>query len=321
MRDDCIPSGKESSYVFVRGEEMRANKNAIIWTTTITVISLICCLVQYPNQNLIYDLSLACFGSALLSIVIASTAYVAERRDAMEQFADEVGKAISVISRIPIIEISDLVRGALKDDNSWLEKSTEDSNKLKEYIESRLPIDENTTSDQIDEWINKKYQSMIEEAREQLKKGAAAYIAVAEYNLSGLKSAYGRLDFLVGNNTIHKSKNRLYNTIRTAKLACLELGIALKPYLNGHGNEMVCIDKMLSLQNRFFEFRDDAYYAKLRDDLNHSLESFRSQIYNIEPNYEEPFPIYYSINFDDPRSVERYKRLEKRVNKEESRGK
>ena len=124
--------------MFVRGEEMRANKNAIIWTTTITVISLICCLVQYPNQNLIYDLSLACFGSALLSIVIASTAYVAERRDAMEQFADEVGKAISVISRIPIIEISDLVRGALKDDNSWLEKSTEDSNKLKEYIESRV---------------------------------------------------------------------------------------------------------------------------------------------------------------------------------------
>lgn len=297
--------------------KMRANKAAIKWMLGITVVCLISCIILHKDHSLLYDLSLACFGSALLGIVVATTAYIAERRDAMEKFSEEANRAIVVLGKIPIIEISDLVRGALIDENSWIEKTTENSDRLKEYIEARLPIDEDTTDDQINEWINNAYQSELEDARRQLKKGAEAYIAVGEFDFSGLNSAYGRLDFFVGNKTIRKKVyQNLYDKIRSIKRSCLDQCRAFKPYVTGHGNEIVCLDKMLALQNEVFENRDGIYYAKLRDDLLHDLETFRSQTYNIEPEYEEPYPVHYYINFEDPESVERYKRHKGKVKQE-----
>lgn len=296
---------------------MRANKNAIIWTTGITIISIIICITRYNASGLIYDLSLACFGSALLGIVIASAAYMAERRDAMENFAEEARKAIIVIGNIPTIEISDLVCNALRDEDSWILDNSENIDNLKEYIEARLPIDENTSTDQINEWVIYKYQSMLEDARRQLRKAAQAYIAVGEIDLSGFHSAYGRLDFLFGNKEIRETAyNDLYNKIRNFKLACAGQCMVLKSYLVGHGNEMVCLDKIQLLQNQIFEIKDEVYYAKLRDDLRHSLETFRSQIYNIKPEYEEPYPIQFSIDFNDLDSVERFQRYLKRTERE-----
>ena len=296
---------------------MRAKKKDIILTSIITAICLITCIAFHNKHNLLYDLSLACFGSALLGIVVATTAYMAERRDAMEKFSEEANRAIVVLGKIPIIEISDIVRGALIDENSWIEKTTESSDRLKEYIEARLPIDEDTTDDQVNEWINSAYQSELEDARTQMKKGAEAYIAVGEYDLSGLNSAYGRLDFLTGNKTIRKKAyQNLYDKIRSIKRSCLDQCRAFKPYVTGHGNEIVCLEKMLSLQNEVFENRDGIYYAKLRDELLHDLETFRSQTYNIEPEYEEPYPVHYYIDFEDSESVERYKRLKEKVKQE-----
>lgn len=170
-----------------------------------------------------YELSLACFGLALLGIVVATTAYIAELRDAMEKFGEEVSKAIDILGKIPIIEITDIVRGALIDENSWIEKTTKNSDRLKEYIEARLPIDENTADEEAIEWINSDYQSELENARRQLRKGAEAYITVGEFDLSGLNSAYGRLDFLTGNQTIRKEAyQNLYDKIRSIKQSCLE---------------------------------------------------------------------------------------------------
>ena len=296
---------------------MRANKKAIIWTTAITVVCLILCISLYEEHNLIYDLSLACFGSALLGIVIAITAYIAERRDAMEQFAEESNKAIGIIGSIPVVEISDLVIAALKDENSWFENTSEGRDKLKEHIETRLPVDENTPNSQINEWVNNAYQSEIKEARRQLRKAVAAYIAVSEFDLSGLNSAYGRLDFLFGNGRIRKEAYQsLYDKIRLFRRLCIDQCKAFKPYCAGHGNEMVCFDKMISLQNQIFENIDGVYYAKMRDELIHSLESFRSQTYNVEPEYEEPFPVYFHIDFEDPQSVERYNRHKGKMEQE-----
>ncbi len=296
---------------------MRANKKAIIWTATIAVVCLIICIGLHEAHNLIYDLSLACFGSALLGIVIAIAAYIAERRDAMEQFAEEISKAIAVISSIPIVEIPNLVIGALKDENSWFEDTSENQDKLKEYIESRLPIDENTTDSQITEWIDNAYQSELNDARKRLRKAAAAYIAIGEFDLSRLNSAYGRLDFLFGNGTIRRSAYQcLYDRVRAFRRSCLDQSIAFKPYYAGRGNEMVCLDKILSLQSQIFENKDGVYYAKMRDELIHSLETFRSQTYNVDPEYEEPYPVYFHINFEDPESVERYNRHKEKAKQE-----
>ena len=124
-----------------------------------------------------------------------------------------------------------------------------------------------------------------------------------------IRISYGRLDFLIGNNSIRKKAyQNLYNKVYVFKRACLEHCLAFRPYVAGHGNEVVRMDKMLSLQSQVFENRDGAYYAKLRDELRHDLETFRSQTYNDNPEYEDPYPVHYFINFEDTESVERYKR-------------
>ena len=246
-------------------DSMRENKNTIILTAIIAVVCLFICIVlhdPYDNSNLLYDLSLACFGSALLGTVIAAIAYMAKRRDAMEQFSEEIEKVITVLGNIPVIEISDLVRGALSDEDGFLERKTENCDKLKDYIESRIPIDENTTEDQMKEWIENAYKSEF-----------------ADLSLFELSNAYGRLDFLFGNKTVRKhAYDKLYNKIRAFKSLCLDNRRILNPYLQGKGNEIVSMDKMVLLQSKAFENRDGAYYAKLRDDLRYDLETFRSQI-------------------------------------------
>lgn len=298
---------------------MRENKKAIIWTSCITIATFVICIIRNSKHDLIYDLSLACFGSALLGIVIASAAYMAERRDAMEQFEEEARKALVVVRKIPVIEIPELVYNALKDENSWVIDNSEDIDKLKNYIEARLPIDEKTEQYQIDEWIDDRYKSMLEEAKNQLRRAAEAYIEVGDLDLSGLHTAYGRLDFLIGNEMIRGTAYRdIYDKIRTFKLSCSAQCIKFKSYLAGRGNEMACLKGAYLLQDQVFETKDGIYYAKLRDELFHSLETFRSQIYNTEPEYEEPYPVNYSIDFNDPKSVERYERF---VEKTEQEGK
>ena len=52
------------------------------------------------------------------------------------------------------------------------------------------------------------------------------------------------------------------------------------------------------------------------NDLIHDLETFRSQTYGIEPEYEEPYAMNYIIHFDDQRSVERYERHKEKAKNE-----
>lgn len=67
---------------------MRANKLAIILTGIFTTVSFALIFV-FPKEMIIHEIALACFGSALLGVVVAYTAYRAERRSAMECFWEE----------------------------------------------------------------------------------------------------------------------------------------------------------------------------------------------------------------------------------------
>lgn len=95
------------------------------------MVCLITCIILYKDGNLIYDLALACFGSALLGIVVALAGYTDERRIAMEKFVEEIRKAIAIIDDIPLIEITDDVLGALRDENSSFPNTTQNIDRLK----------------------------------------------------------------------------------------------------------------------------------------------------------------------------------------------
>jgi len=83
---------------------MRSNKRAVYATAIISVITLFICFRFHQTKPFIYDVSLACFGSSALGLVVAYTAYSAERREAMEQFWDEGVVLTNGIRKIKHIE-------------------------------------------------------------------------------------------------------------------------------------------------------------------------------------------------------------------------
>ena len=62
---------------------MKNNVLIIYWILPITIIS---CIVCFVSENIIYDLSLAIFGSSLLTLILAIIGYRVERKKALERF-------------------------------------------------------------------------------------------------------------------------------------------------------------------------------------------------------------------------------------------
>ena len=79
---------------------MRTNKPAIIWSTIISVVALICSLVlQYFGLEYVANLLAGIFASGVLTIMISIINYRTERRKTLEQFYSYAKKAANNYNR------------------------------------------------------------------------------------------------------------------------------------------------------------------------------------------------------------------------------
>ena len=79
---------------------MRTNKPAIIWSTIISVVALICSLVlQYFGLEYASNLLAGIFASGVLTIMISIINYRTERRKTLEQFYSYAKKAANNYNR------------------------------------------------------------------------------------------------------------------------------------------------------------------------------------------------------------------------------
>ena len=79
---------------------MKAKKWLTIITGCISLLSLIAALIIGKTSNcILYDISMAIFGSALLGAIMSLTEYFVERRKAMEQFWDEARKVLKELRK------------------------------------------------------------------------------------------------------------------------------------------------------------------------------------------------------------------------------
>ena len=286
---------------------MRANKHALFWTTGITLVSLIIAWFLHERTNsFMYDISLACFGSALLAVVVAYAAYNAERREAMEQFWNGTLEIINTLKKIPHFELRepmDLVRDALTEESSWFCKEHEKRNELYDWIEQQLPIDVKASNMDIERMLSSKHESILEKAKEQLMKSIDALVSFSDFDLSRISNAYGQMDFVFGNDSIRlDAYTKLYDKIRCFMIKCKEESQHLKLLQRGAGHIGVCFDKVVELDKVLYKTKAVSMgvevYAFMVDELLHDLETFRSKIYHIEPEYEEPLPVLMYIDFE-----------------------
>ena len=79
---------------------MRTNKPAIIWSTIISIVALICSLVlQYFGLEYVANLLAGIFASGVLTIMISIINYRTERRKTLEQFYSYAKKAANNYNR------------------------------------------------------------------------------------------------------------------------------------------------------------------------------------------------------------------------------
>ena len=87
---------------------MKTKKWVTFITAGISAISLICAIVATcpcVNLPLMYDISMAIFGSALLGFIMSLIEYFAERRKAMESFLSAAYKVYVQLRKIKLLKL------------------------------------------------------------------------------------------------------------------------------------------------------------------------------------------------------------------------
>lgn len=193
---------------------MRSAKRAVIWTGIASVLTFLTCLAIFAMGwkasspgNIIYDFSLACFGSAVLGVIVALTSYTTERQSAMESFYEEAVRAYNIIAVFPDmgimmkrelellceyyrrIETGEEVDETLSELRLWY---TENGQKLLKKDRDDDPQFEST--DIRDAFVAKKMER-LPQLYEDIKQAAKIVVRYKDYDLIGLHQAYGRLDF------------------------------------------------------------------------------------------------------------------------------
>ena len=162
------------------------------------------------------------------------------------------------------------------------------------WFEENIPMSF-SPDDDIDEMLNKYYESSIAGYRQDIQKVIDSCFAVADIDLGALDNAYGNLDFFVNGKIWNNlAYSKIYNKIREYRNLALAEKYHFQHLNEGKENFAVCAKKALDICERVFEVKEssaDTYnsiivYQTAFDDIDDALGDFRCKIYYKER--EEP---------------------------------
>lgn len=302
---------------------MKEKKRLTIITAIFSLISFIIAIIAWvigkSSNCIVYDISMAIFGSALLGMIMSLIEYFTERRKAMEKFWDEARKVLNELRGIRYINVDaphDLIRACFSEEksNEWREmfyRTQIHSARndlilwLKENVEMSF-----TEEDDI--------SAKIEDYRKEYQHAINSYIDAANIDIEQLSNAYGGLDFFFNKNIRSKVFSNIYRKIREFQNYILDKSSNFTCLQDGHDRVAMCADKASQIcQFAFTEKYENAtekieenneingfsgfllkksVYQDTLDEIQDSLEWFRCEIYRNE-KYEatEKIPILVEI--------------------------
>ena len=295
---------------------MRDTKWLSIITGGVSVIAFCCVFFFHENigLKLIYDISLAIFGSALLGFIMSLIQYFAAKRKSMEIFYSEALKAINILGKAKYFftdEPIDLIANCIAEEqyNKWntefkqVPKHTS-KNKLIEYKSKMNPADANdpTFKEYCEIWYTDKMNAYYQD----LKECFNSYIKIADMKLGTLDNAYGNLDFIFGNRSLRQwTYEAAYKPIKEIWRSAVEQAYHFQLYKVGKGNRAVCTTLLLGLNKEWFSTKEindkDIHsiviYRKHYDILSDTIEKFRCKIYKQQFTQEDHSPIISKIYY------------------------
>lgn len=292
---------------------MKAKKWLTIMSLIVSLLALVAAFVIGKDSNCIYyDVSMALLGSAVLGFIMSITEYYVERHKAMEEFwiqATNILKELRKIKNLDMDAPTNLIIEAFGEErsNEWnqmfslLSEDKEIQHRAKDNLISwyeeniSLPFDENTD---VEKELEKLYQSKMEGYQKTFMHCMNGYQLASSVELGTLDNAYGNLDFIFANKCIRKKAyDSIYDKIRKIVIQFKTEAYHFNLLEDGKGNFPVCATKTSDLDKEYFlskEVTEHGYtytlvYQNIFDDIDASLEEFRSKIYRtkyIEPKRE-----------------------------------
>ena len=308
---------------------MKAKKWVTFITVGISVISLICAIVANcpcVNLPLMYDVSMAIFGSALLGFIMSLIEYFAERRKAMEDFLGAAYKIYVQLRKIKLLKLDEpkeLILDCILEEQSnkmWGKCDGETAKELgfgavhKKRDAYIAWMQENESmyfseNDDIESILIQTYNGRIEHYSSTFMKYMDMYIDASKIDLEDLSNAYGNLDFLFGNRKIRLAAfESIYSKLQEYRNKIKSEVFHFNMIKDGKGSLGVCCKKVLELNDFFFETETTqndgrewtTVYQRKFDDVSDRIEEFRSKIYfKKEVQYEKKAPVFSQLRHID----------------------
>lgn len=280
------------------------------WVTVVTFLCTILAIALLPifkfcKCDMGYDISLAIFGSALLGFIMSLVEYFTERRKAMEQFYIEARSVLVQFRKAKYIQFDepeDIVVACIAEnyENKLVQESDpiiaqfwgrteshENQSKYTQWMEEHEAMSF-SEDDDINMILDKIYVDRMEFYEGMVKEVIENYIELSQISLSELDSAYGNLNFIFANKSIRlKAYNEIYDKIRTIRNKILMEAFHFNLWKEEKGNFVVCMNKAIDISKTLFlvektrknQFESVCIYQKQFDDVEESLERFRTKIY------------------------------------------
>jgi uncharacterized protein YlzI (FlbEa/FlbD family) len=299
---------------------MKAKKWVTFITAGVSAISLICAIIAYVNNvDLMYDISMAIFGSALLGFIMSLIEYFAERRKAMEDFLGAAYKIYVQLRKIKLLKLDEpkeLILDCILEEQSNKMWGKCDGETAKEFGFGAVHknrdayiawMEENepmyfSEDDDIESILIKTYNGRIEHYSDMFMKYMDMYIIASQIDLENLSNAYGNLDFLFGNKKIRIAAfESIYAKLQEYRNKIASEVFHFNMVKDGKGNFAVCCKKIMELNDFFFAteitvsdgIERTIVYQEKFDNVSDRIEEFRSKIYfRKEVRYEEKTPVF-----------------------------
>ena len=299
---------------------MKAKKWVTFIAAGISAISLICAIVANCFCiELMYDISMAIFGSALLGFIMSLIEYFAERRKAMESFLSAAYKVYVQLRKIKLLKLDqpqDLILDCIAEEQhnkQWGKCDGETAKTLGlgavhkkrdayiAWMQENEPMSF-SESDDIESILIQIYNERIEDYSNMFMKYMDMYIVASKIDLEDLSNAYGNLDFLFGNRKIRLAAfESIYSKLQDYRNKIKLEVFHFNMIKDGKGSFGVCCKKIMELNDFFFvteTTQDDgrewtAIYQRKLDDISDRMEEFRSKIYfKKDVTYQKKHPVF-----------------------------
>ena len=301
---------------------MKAKKWVTFITAGISAVSLICAIVaNCPciNLPLMYDISMAIFGSAMLGFIMSLIEYFAERRKAMEDFLRAAYKVYVQLRKIKLLKLDEPQEVILdcileEQHNKQWEKCDGETAKALGFnvvhkkrdayiawMQENKPMSF-SENDDIDAILIQIYNERIENYTNMFMKYMDMYIVTSKVDLEDLSNAYGNLDFLFDNRKIRLAAfESIYSKLQEYRNKIKSEVFHFNMIKDGKGSFSVCCKKVLELNDFFFETKTTkndgrewtTVYQRKFDDVSDRIEEFRSKTYfKKDVKYKKKVPVF-----------------------------